>query len=217
MVDPVLMLTICATLGLSYSAIAWFTTRRLLRNGRVIADNKTQRVKAIQEGAELFHPQKPATIAKSIAIGNPADGYYVIKVVNESGGYGASASDGEILDAIKLLAGTEGIFTEPAGGTTLACAIKLIESGHICRDESVVVCITGNGLKTVEAMQGRFNRAPVIAPKLKEFDDAVEQFEQESASTANTDAQTKIASPKIVVPASESQGKLQGSEQWPTP
>ena len=133
-------------------------------------------VRAIQDGETLFKPQKPDTIAKSIAIGNPADGYYVIQVVNGSGGWGESASDQQILDAVKLLARTEGIFTEPAGGTTLACAIRLIESGRIPRDESICVCITGNGLKTVEAMAGQFAHAPVIGAKLSEFDRVIDQM-----------------------------------------
>ncbi len=133
-------------------------------------------VDAIERGLNLFKPQKPHTIAKSIAIGNPADGYYVVNDVNQSGGYGASASDGEILDAVKLLARTEGIFTEPAGGTTLACAMKLIESGRIPRDETICVCITGNGLKTVEVMQDQFAQSPVIDAKLAEFDKIVQQI-----------------------------------------
>jgi threonine synthase len=141
-------------------------------------------VQAIEQGQELFHPQKPRTVAKSIAIGNPADGYYVIKVVNATGGSGASASDAEILEAVKLLARTEGIFTEPAGGTTLACAMKLIESGRIGRDESICVCITGNGLKTVEVMQGQFPQAPVIAAKLAEFDGLVKQLEETGDMTS---------------------------------
>jgi len=135
-------------------------------------------VKAIEDGSELFRPQKPNTIAKSIAIGNPADGYYVMKLIRESGGWGASATDPEILDAIKLLARTEGIFTEPAGGTTLACAIKLIQSGRIPRDESICVCITGNGLKTLEVMAGQFAHAPAINAKLGEFDALVTQIEE---------------------------------------
>jgi len=135
-------------------------------------------VKALREGLELFHPQKPNTIAKSIAIGNPADGYYVIKVIRESGGWGDSASDQEILDAVKLLGRTEGIFTEPAGGTTLACAIKLIQSGKIPRDESICVCITGNGLKTIEVMQGQFASVPAINAKMTEFDERVKQMEE---------------------------------------
>jgi len=139
-------------------------------------------VQAIEQGTDLFKPQKPKTIAKSIAIGNPADGYYVIDVVNSSGGYGASADDQEILDAIKLLAQTEGIFTEPAGGTTLACAKKLIEQGRIPRDEPICVGITGNGLKSVEVMQGQFVQPPVINAKLKEFDQIVQQIAEAPSS-----------------------------------
>ncbi len=133
-------------------------------------------VAALEEGADLFKPQKPNTIAKSIAIGNPADGYYVIKDVRQSGGYGASADDNQIIDAIKLLARTEGIFTEPAGGTTLACAIKLIESGRIPRNESICLSITGNGMKTLEVMQGQFAQSPTINAKLAEFDRVVGQI-----------------------------------------
>jgi threonine synthase len=125
--------------------------------------------RAIESGADTFQPQKPNTIAKSIAIGNPADGPYAIRVVRDSGGFAASASDGEILDAVERLARTEGIFTEPAGGTTLACAIKLIESGRIPRDEPVCVSITGNGLKTIEVQQGRLPEVPVIEARLEAF------------------------------------------------
>ncbi len=142
------------------------------------ADGCNPVVKALREGQELFHPQKPNTIAKSIAIGNPADGYYVIQDIKESGGWGESASDQEILDAVKLLARTEGIFTEPAGGTTLACTIKLIQSGKIPRDESICVCITGNGLKTVEVMQGQFATSPAINAKMSEFNELVSQLEE---------------------------------------
>jgi threonine synthase len=145
-------------------------------------------VKAIEDGSDLFKPQKPNTIAKSIAIGNPADGYYVVKVIHQSGGYGASASDAEIVDAIKLLARTQGIFTEPAGGTTLACAIKLIESGRIPRDESICVCITGNGLKTVEVMAGQFANTPVINARMAEFEQLVSQIEEPSKAASAVEA-----------------------------
>jgi threonine synthase len=128
---------------------------------------------AIRDGAAELRPQKPRTIAKSLAIGNPADGPYVIAAVRESGGFAASADDDEILDAARLLARTEGIFTEPAGGTTLACAIRLIEEGHIPRDESICVSITGNGLKTVEAFAGSLPQAETIAPRLRELRDLV--------------------------------------------
>lgn len=127
-------------------------------------------VEAIHAGRELIKPQKPKTIAKSIAIGNPADGFYVVQAVKQSGGWGESASDEEIVEAIKLLARTEGIWTEPAGGTTLACALKLIASGRIPRDESICVSITGNGLKTVEVVQGHLAAPASIPAKLDAFD-----------------------------------------------
>jgi threonine synthase len=127
-------------------------------------------VTAIHKGIDIIEPQKPNTIAKSIAIGNPADGYYAYKVVKESNGWGESATDREIVDAIKLLARTEGIWTEPAGGTTLAVAMKLIQSGRIPKDESIVISITGNGLKTQEAVMNELPYPAVIDPKISEFD-----------------------------------------------
>jgi threonine synthase len=131
-------------------------------------------VTAIHKGSDIIEPQKPNTIAKSIAIGNPADGYYAANVVRDSGGWGESVTDREIVDAIKLLARTEGIWTEPAGGTTLAATIKLIEQGRIRRDESIVVSITGNGLKTLEVVADDLPYPAVIDPKLAEFDKLVE-------------------------------------------
>jgi len=127
-------------------------------------------VTAIHRGSDIIEPQKPNTIAKSIAIGNPADGYYAAQVVKESGGWGESATDREIVDAIKLLAKLEGIWTEPAGGTTLAATMKLIEQGRIPRDESIVVSITGNGLKTQEAVINDLPQPRVIEAKIAEFD-----------------------------------------------
>lgn len=127
-------------------------------------------VTAIHEGSDIIKPVKPKTIAKSIAIGNPADGYYVMKEVRDTGGWGEMATDDEIVDAIQLLAQTEGIFTEPAGGTTLAVAKKLIEQGRIPRDESIVVSVTGNGYKTLEAVLDRVRKPTEINAKLAEFD-----------------------------------------------
>src|SRR5205814_6951314 len=98
------------------------------------------------------------------------DGYYAAQVVRDSGGWDESASDREIVDAIKLLAKTEGIWTEPAGGTTLAVAIKLIEQGRIPKDESIVVSITGNGLKTQEVVQNELPYPKIIDAKMSEFD-----------------------------------------------
>jgi threonine synthase len=142
-------------------------------------------INALNEGLEFPDPVKPNTIAKSIAIGNPADGFQVIHAVKSSGGSGAMATDSEILDGVQLIAETEGIFTEPAGGTTMACALKLIQNGSIPRDESIVICITGNGYKTAEVMQSRV-RAPLqLGRALKEFDDFMEQSGKAPAATRN--------------------------------
>ena len=116
---------------------------------------------------------KPNTIAKSLAIGNPADGFQVVKVVTETGGSGAMVSDEEILSAIELLAATEGIFTEPAGGTTLAATKALIKRGVIKSNESVVVCITGNGYKTAEVMYDRVVKPVTIGRSLADFERVV--------------------------------------------
>jgi threonine synthase len=133
-------------------------------------------VQALHKGTDLITPVKPDTIAKSIAIGNPADGFYVLRAVRESGGWGDMVSDPEIIDAIKLLAKTEGIFAEPAGGTTLAVTIKLIAQKRIRSDESVVVGITGNGYKTLEAVAGAIAEPYVIDARLKEFDALFERL-----------------------------------------
>ena len=130
-------------------------------------------IRALERGDEFPDPVKPDTIAKSLAIGNPADGFQVIKVVKETGGAGAMVSDEEILDAIQLLASTEGIFTEPAGGTTLAATQQLVKRGVIKPHESVVICITGNGYKTAEVMQNRVARPITIGRKLADFERVV--------------------------------------------
>ena len=130
-------------------------------------------VRAIEAGQEYPDPVKPQTIAKSLAIGNPADGFQVVRVVKETGGSAAMVSDDEILDAIQLLARTEGIFTEPAGGTTLAATRALIKRGVIKPDESVVICITGNGYKTAEVMYDRVAKPTQIGRSLAEFEKVV--------------------------------------------
>jgi len=127
-------------------------------------------VHALDAGLEHPEPVRPNTIAKSIAIGNPADGYQVIQSVRSTGGAGAAVSDEQIVDAILLLAETEGIFTEPAGGTTLAAAIELIRRGTIPRDESIVVCVTGNGYKTAEVVGGRLASPVRLSRAFKEFE-----------------------------------------------
>ena len=130
-------------------------------------------VRALEAGEDFPEPVKPDTIAKSLAIGNPADGFQVVKVVKETGGTGAKVTDEEILDAIQLLASTEGIFTEPAGGTTLAATRQLVRRGVIKPNESVVVCITGNGYKTAEVMQDRVERPVRIGRGLADFEKVV--------------------------------------------
>lgn len=132
-------------------------------------------VNTIKEKGEIIKPVKPKTIAKSLAIGNPADGYYAMGAVAETGGWGEAVTDDEIVEGIKLLAATEGIFTETAGGVTVAVTKKLIEQGIIPKDESIVISITGNGLKTQEAVQNHIGKPIKIKPKLKEFEEAIKQ------------------------------------------
>jgi threonine synthase len=127
-------------------------------------------VTAIKENSEIIKPVKPKTIAKSLAIGNPADGYYAFKTVMDSGGWGEAASDEEIIEGIKLLARSEGIFTETAGGVTVAVTRKLVESGRIPKDESIVMAITGNGLKTQEAVTGKAGQPIKIKPNIDSFE-----------------------------------------------
>jgi threonine synthase len=127
-------------------------------------------VTAVKEGADLFKPVRPKTIAKSLAIGNPADGFYAIEAMRRSGGWGEEVSNEEIVDAIKLLSETEGIFTETAGGVTVGVAKKLIEQGRIPRNESIVISITGNGLKTQEVLFGNVREHAVIDAKLSSFE-----------------------------------------------
>lgn len=130
-------------------------------------------VAAFKEGIDWIKPQKPKTIAKSLAIGNPADGFYALKTIRESGGFAEDVSDEEIVDAMKLLARTEGIFTETAGGVTVGVTKKLIEKGIIPRDESILISITGNGLKTQEAVQDRVGKPRIIEAKFSEFEKIV--------------------------------------------
>ena len=124
---------------------------------------------AFEEGTLNFRPQKPDTIARSIAIGNPADGYYALKTMEETGGGAAMASDPEIVDGMKLLAQTEGIFAETAGGTTVACLKRMVESGQIARDEETVAFITGGGLKTTEALHGQLSEPLHVSANSDEF------------------------------------------------
>ncbi|MFN7913982.1 MAG: threonine synthase [Vicinamibacterales bacterium] len=127
-------------------------------------------VNAILAGEDYPEPVKPDTIAKSIAIGNPADGYQVVQTIKATGGTGAAVSDEAIVDAIRLLARTEGIFTEPAGGTTLAATIDLVKRGVIKPGESAVVCVTGNGYKTAEVVEGKLQEPVQLSRAFKDFE-----------------------------------------------
>ncbi|MDJ0695958.1 threonine synthase [Mastigocoleus sp. MO_188.B34] len=131
--------------------------------------------KAFKEDRDFIQPVKPNTIAKSIAIGNPADGIYATEIAKKTGGNIESVNDAEIIEGIKLLAETEGIFTETAGGTTVAVLKKLVEAGKIDPDETTVVYITGNGLKTQEAVQGYIGEPLTIEAKLDSFERALER------------------------------------------
>jgi threonine synthase len=130
---------------------------------------------AFREGRDFVTPVKPNTIAKSIAIGNPADGIYALDVAQKTNGNIESVNDREIVEGIKLLAETEGIFTETAGGTTIAVLKKLVEAGKIDPEETTVAYITGNGLKTQEAVQGEIGEPLTIEPKLDAFERALER------------------------------------------
>lgn len=139
------------------------------------ADGCSPIAQSFREGRDFVTPVKPNTIAKSIAIGNPADGVYALELARKTGGQIESVNDAEIIEGIKLLAETEGIFTETAGGTTVAVLKKLVEAGKIDPDETTVVYITGNGLKTQEAVQGYIGEPLTIEPKLDSFERALER------------------------------------------
>ena len=125
---------------------------------------------AQKAGLDFFKPVKPNTIAKSLAIGTPADGFYALRVMKETGGAADDVTDDEIRDGIRLLAENEGIFAETAGGVTTAVAKKLIASGKIPANDSAVLCITGNGLKTLDAVVGHVGKTREIKPSLREFE-----------------------------------------------
>ncbi|MCS7170792.1 MAG: threonine synthase [Aquificaceae bacterium] len=128
---------------------------------------------AWKEGRDFIKPIRPNTIAKSIAIGNPADGIYALQVTKESNGDWETATDEEIIESIKLLAETEGIFTETAGGTTVAVLKKLAQRGVFKRDEVVVAYITGNGYKTMEVLDNHLRETLHIKPSLADFKEKI--------------------------------------------
>jgi threonine synthase len=136
-------------------------------------------VTMIKDDSDVLRPVRPNTIAKSLAIGNPADGYYAYRTAKDSGGSGEHATDEEIIEGMLLLARTEGIFTETAGGVTVAAARKLIERGVIPRDESIVICVTGNGLKTPDSLYSRLDTHVRIRPTLSAFDRALAELKSQ--------------------------------------
>ncbi|HET9924922.1 MAG TPA: threonine synthase [Methylomirabilota bacterium] len=139
-------------------------------------------VTMIKNDTDVLTPVRPQTIAKSLAIGNPADGYYAYRAAKDSSGYGEHASDEEIIDGMQLLARTEGIFAETAGGVTVAATRKLIEAGRIPRDEPIVICITGNGLKTPDVLYDRLSSDVTIRPSLSAFDRALADLKSKTVA-----------------------------------
>src|SRR5229473_2612924 len=153
---------------------------------------------AVKAGNTDIDPQKPSTIARSLAIGNPADGHYAIKVITKSGGWSEDVSDPELVECIQLLAESEGIFTETAGGVTVGTARKLYAQGRIAPNETTVLCITGNGLKTTDALAGKYELEEPIAPKLAEFEKYMERTLGASEKDASGKDGRKLDLPETV-------------------
>ncbi len=135
---------------------------------------------AVKSGADAIRPVRPNTIAKSLAIGNPADGYYGLQAIGETGGYGEDVSDEEIIEGMLLLARTEGIFAETAGGVVVGVTKKLVEQGRIEKDDTTVLAITGNGLKTQEILIGKTQQTLRIEPTMEAFTEKVKLVLEES-------------------------------------
>ena len=130
---------------------------------------------AFKQGMDFFKPVKPDTIAKSLAIGTPADGFYALKVMKETSGASDDVTDDEIREAMSALAECEGIFTDTAGGVTVGTAKKLVASGRIPAEDSVVLCVSGNGLQPLDAVQGHVGKPAGIKPSLREFEQLIEK------------------------------------------
>ena len=139
-------------------------------------------VTMIKNDTDVLVPVRPNTIVKSLAIGNPADGYYAYRAAKDSGGHGEHATDEEIIEGMQLLARSEGIFTETAGGVTVAATKKLIDAGRIPRDEAIVICVTGNGLKTPDVLYDRLNVDVTIRPSLAVFDQALADLKSKTGA-----------------------------------
>jgi threonine synthase len=134
-------------------------------------------VRLVERGGTQIEPEVPHTIARSLAIGNPADGLFAAKAMRESGGWAAAVTDEELVTGIRYLAEDVGVFAETAGGVTVAAALALARAGRLRPEDEVVLCITGHGLKTLEAVSGVLPEAPVIAPRLREVAALVERAE----------------------------------------
>ena len=130
---------------------------------------------AVRNNTEIIEPQRPNTIARSLAIGNPADGPYASRVIRATGGWAEDVSDVEIVAAMQELAETEGVFTETAGGVTTAVTARLYAHGRIHPDELTVSCITGNGLKTTDCLTGLYKQNEAIRPRLSDFEAFVQE------------------------------------------
>ena len=128
---------------------------------------------AFKDGSGVVRPVRPDTVAKSLAIGDPADGYYALDAVGRTGGWMEDVSDDEIVEGMRLLASTEGIFTETAGGVTVACLRKAAADGRVERGERTVAVISGNGLKTIDALAGTLGPTYTITGRLDEFEQAL--------------------------------------------
>jgi threonine synthase len=139
---------------------------------------------AVKGNTDVITPQKPSTIARSLAIGNPADGPYASRLIRETGGWAEDVSDVEIVSGIQELAETEGIFTETAGGVTTAVTARLIAQGRIKSGEVTVVCITGNGLKTTDCIADRFTLGRAVRPRLADFEEYINELDAVTAPEA---------------------------------
>jgi len=138
---------------------------------------------AVKANTNDVEPQRPHTIARSLAIGNPADGPYASKMIRATGGWAEDVTDEEVVDGIQLLAETEGIFTETAGGVTTSVTQKLVRQGRIRAEETTVVCITGNGLKTTDALQGKYATERAVKPRLADFAEYMNELDSEKEET----------------------------------
>ena len=133
-------------------------------------------VRLVERGGEELEPEVPRTVCRSLAIGNPADGVFAARAMRETDGWAAAVSDPELVDGIRFLARDAGVFAETAGGVTAAGALALARAGRLRRDDEVVLCVTGHGLKTLEAVQDAVPAAPVVAPRLRDVAALVEQY-----------------------------------------